>query len=367
MPRLFKKAIYLIQNTMECIMNKEMLDATESHIYELVSRPRMRLKSEIALIRAVVKWAHCEAKRRGWVQTDMRGVRRVLLPRIMPNMRLLALRRAVFLRGPYLVTVITQSRIVNQPGMNLKYLMLYNAVYNIEESSTKEVVRKLEPMAEPSGMNTATSRAQITNKEPNTNGGPGIDPSLCALQDCPRSGPHGIGRRSHQTWQGRDRCISHACQSPFLAPNLQDNSMGELTAKGSACSQEIGAPHEEGRTFSGSDSGTATRMKNTSRTAMAVARATTTLSLYVSSNQAPRAGDITMLAANVADTCNIQSPIELFDRLLSATPIVFNEQQGTTDEQHQGVDGHERNGCARKEDCNEQEEFAPPNVRQRSN
>lgn len=41
--------------------------------------------------------------------------------------------------------------------------------------------------------------------------------------------------------------------------------------KGSACSQLIG----ETRTFSGKDSGTATRMKNTSKIATAVASATT--------------------------------------------------------------------------------------------
>lgn len=50
-------------------------------------------------------------------------------------------------------------------------------------------------------------------------------------------------------------------------------------ANGSACSQLIGAPHELGRTFSDRLSGTATRMKNTSSTAMAVASATTSVSL----------------------------------------------------------------------------------------
>ncbi|KAG8235340.1 hypothetical protein J437_LFUL015848 [Ladona fulva] len=49
---------------------------------------------------------------------------------------------------------------------------------------------------------------------------------------------------------------------------------------GSACSQEMGAPQDDGRTFSGRDSGTATRMKNTSNNAMAVARATTRDSEY---------------------------------------------------------------------------------------
>lgn len=52
-----------------------------------------------------------------------------------------------------------------------------------------------------------------------------------------------------------------------------------LTAKGSACSQEMGAPHDAGLIFSGSDSGTATRMKQMSSRAMAVARITTKVSL----------------------------------------------------------------------------------------
>lgn len=51
-----------------------------------------------------------------------------------------------------------------------------------------------------------------------------------------------------------------------------------LTAKGSACSQEMGAPHDAGLIFSGRDSGTATRMKQMSRRAMAVARITTKVS-----------------------------------------------------------------------------------------
>lgn len=55
-----------------------------------------------------------------------------------------------------------------------------------------------------------------------------------------------------------------------------------LTANGSACSQLIGAPHELGRTFSGKLSGTATSIKNTSRTAIAVAKATIRGSEYLS-------------------------------------------------------------------------------------
>ena len=53
----------------------------------------------------------------------------------------------------------------------------------------------------------------------------------------------------------------------------------QLTANGSACSHEMGAPQEEGLTFSGSDSGTATKMKKTSNIATAVAMATTSPSL----------------------------------------------------------------------------------------
>lgn len=53
----------------------------------------------------------------------------------------------------------------------------------------------------------------------------------------------------------------------------------KLTANGSACSQLTPAPHEFGRTFSGRLSGTATNMKNTSKTAIAVAKATINVSL----------------------------------------------------------------------------------------
>lgn len=85
-------------------------------------------------------------------------------------------------------------------------------------------------------------------------------------------------------------------------------------ANGSACSQliEALAPlHDDDdeedalaceRTFSGKDSGTATSMKNTSNIATDVANATTKFSLHASIKYAPNAGDITILAANVADT-----------------------------------------------------------------
>ncbi len=75
-----------------------------------------------------------------------------------------------------------------------------------------------------------------------------------------------------------------------------------LTAKGSACSHEIGAPQDAGLIFSGSDSGTATRIKQMSSIAMAEARTTTRLSPYTWLRYAPMAGLITRLAANVAET-----------------------------------------------------------------
>lgn len=71
------------------------------------------------------------------------------------------------------------------------------------------------------------------------------------------------------------------------------NWSSSITANGSACSQLIGAPHEFGRTFSGKLSGTATNMKNTSNTAIAVAKATINVSLYTSRRYSPSAGDIT--------------------------------------------------------------------------
>ena len=54
-----------------------------------------------------------------------------------------------------------------------------------------------------------------------------------------------------------------------------------LTEKGSACSQEIGAPHDAGRTLSGRDSGTAIKMNKRSDAATNVARATTAVSSYI--------------------------------------------------------------------------------------
>lgn len=63
----------------------------------------------------------------------------------------------------------------------------------------------------------------------------------------------------------------------FFSPQKQV-SCGQLTAKGSACSQEMGAPHEAGLIFSGKDSGTATRMKQMSSREMTVARITTRVS-----------------------------------------------------------------------------------------
>ena len=55
----------------------------------------------------------------------------------------------------------------------------------------------------------------------------------------------------------------------------------QLTANGSACSQEIGAPHDAGRIRSGRDSGTAIKMNKRSEAATNVANATTALSSYI--------------------------------------------------------------------------------------
>lgn len=54
----------------------------------------------------------------------------------------------------------------------------------------------------------------------------------------------------------------------------------KLTLKGSAFSHGIDFPHETGRNLSGKDSGTQTKMKRMSNNAIAVARATTTVSPY---------------------------------------------------------------------------------------
>ena len=52
-----------------------------------------------------------------------------------------------------------------------------------------------------------------------------------------------------------------------------------LTLKGSACSQDTGAPHDAGLIRSGKDSGTTSNINKISKTATAVAKAITTLSL----------------------------------------------------------------------------------------
>jgi len=79
--------------------------------------------------------------------------------------------------------------------------------------------------------------------------------------------------------------------------------MNAHTEKGSTLSQEMGAPHDVGRTFSGRDSGINTSIKSISSNAMAVASHTTKLSLYRFPRYAPMAGLVTRLAAKVADTC----------------------------------------------------------------
>lgn len=71
-----------------------------------------------------------------------------------------------------------------------------------------------------------------------------------------------------------ERCICVPLKQVFSLVKLK------LTAKGSACSQEMGAPHDAGLIFSGNDSGTATRIKQMSSRAIAVARTTTKLSPY---------------------------------------------------------------------------------------
>lgn len=75
-----------------------------------------------------------------------------------------------------------------------------------------------------------------------------------------------------------------------------------LTAKGSACSQEIGAPQDAGLTRSGRDSGTATKINSRSEAATKVASATTALSSYILPRYPPSAGLMIRLAANVAET-----------------------------------------------------------------
>lgn len=72
------------------------------------------------------------------------------------------------------------------------------------------------------------------------------------------------------------RTVRHCIITVWFIPTRRN------AAKGSACSQFIGAPHDVGRTFSGNDSGTATNIKKTSRTAIAVASATTKDSEYLS-------------------------------------------------------------------------------------
>lgn len=71
----------------------------------------------------------------------------------------------------------------------------------------------------------------------------------------------------------------------------------QLTPNGSAWSHENGPTLGDGR-----DSGTATRIKQTSKAAIEVASMTTTALPYTWLKYAPIAGLVTKLAANVADT-----------------------------------------------------------------
>lgn len=64
----------------------------------------------------------------------------------------------------------------------------------------------------------------------------------------------------------------------------------------------MGAPQVLRRIFSGSDSGTASMMKQISARATSVATSTTRLSPYRADRYAPIAGLVTKLAANVAET-----------------------------------------------------------------
>jgi len=75
-----------------------------------------------------------------------------------------------------------------------------------------------------------------------------------------------------------------------------------FTANGSAFSHAMCEPHVAGRHFSGSDSGTASNRKQTSRIATNDASAITRLSLYARPRYAPMAGLVTRLAANDAET-----------------------------------------------------------------
>ena len=65
----------------------------------------------------------------------------------------------------------------------------------------------------------------------------------------------------------------------FACSACLKKSLIQLTLKGSTLSQETGDPHDEGRTFSGSDSGTTTRINKTSNKATAAANHITKLSL----------------------------------------------------------------------------------------
>jgi len=92
----------------------------------------------------------------------------------------------------------------------------------------------------------------------------------------------------------------------------------KLTAKGSACSHVIEFPQVLLRVPSLSDSGTMNIMNSRFMIAMPVAKETT-LNMpvlgYCSRINVPRAGLITRLAANMAETCGNQKP-----SLISLTP-----------------------------------------------
>lgn len=106
-------------------------------------------------------------------------------------------------------------------------------------------------------------------------------------------------------------CISyHVCPHPSIpcvmytqqVTNEERIRKCTLTPNGSAFSHEICDPQLAGLSFSGKDSGTATMMNKMSKIAIEAANQMTTFSLYMSCRNAPMAGLVTKLAANVAET-----------------------------------------------------------------
>lgn len=97
----------------------------------------------------------------------------------------------------------------------------------------------------------------------------------------------------------------------------------KLTAKGSACSQEMGKPQDVRRILSGSDSGTTKNTKAMSATAITVATRTTRLSPYCADRYAPMAGLVTRLAAKVAETWRDKHRREEPERLRTVPKLLL--------------------------------------------